>query len=177
MAITENFSKKKRRGRPYSYHGALIAIDPGGAFKKLSPDIGNRQRINELYGCQTSDWFKGKEGFEWLFECKPGTTGERRRQTIINELGRMPNYDTALRAARFLCEHKPKTDEALRYLRAYRQALHGKAKTVGNATSLCNRLIDALNAYVSRYPDTDEDSILEAIELLRGDVIDAWDNL
>lgn len=175
MAITENFSEKKRRGRPYSYHGALVAVDPGGQLKQLFPDIGNRQKINGFYGIVTLEWFKGKEGFEWLFECKPG--GEYRRRTILNELGRMPNYDTALHAARFLCEHKPKTDEALRYLRAYRQALRGKTKTVGNASSLCNRLIDALNAYVARYPDMDEDSILEAIELLRGTVIDTWDNL
>lgn len=109
--------------------------------------------------------------FSWLLVSpqRGAREGRRRilRRTLLAELGRITDDGLLVEAARLLCERKPKTREGVQWIRRLR--VEGKQKH-GDADQLADELIRTANDFLARYPETSDEDLLGAIEVLRATV-------
>jgi hypothetical protein len=124
--ISENVSKKEKRGRPRIVDSKLEEIyrnDVGSyTSRRTVHNVHYRVRAMSVLGLFDKPF---PEAFRWLCDSsKQGIKGQSDRQgyrsTIMAELGRFSD-DEVLRAyAGVICELKPKTQDAVRFLRCWR---------------------------------------------------------
>jgi hypothetical protein len=98
--------------------------------------------------------------FAWLCDNETGRT----QRTILYELGRIEDREALLEVARELCASQPRTQEGVQTIRRVRRVLKGEeVAPAGDALALANELIETLNGYLGRYPDTTTDEQLTSI--------------
>ena len=165
--ITENFSKngKRKRGRP-----GVMSPDQKAVVQALYPDKGSRSLVNKWHGITAQLWLGEREDCAWLFEVDD--KGDYKRETLHTELGRFPTAQSAYDAAMALCRDKPTVSAALPALRRWRQEAQGKTfDWCGDVDMLQHELLNALNAYLQRYPDMMPDDVIQALRGVLGKVI------
>jgi hypothetical protein len=107
-----------------------------------------------------------REPYAWLVTDWESATPEPKKKTLLAEIGRIRFADgdeTAHQVARHLCETKPKTKDAVQSLRRWRLGTQARA---GTWDGLCEEIEQAIDAYLARYPATDHEDILEALDHL-----------
>ncbi len=154
----ENFSEKKKRGRP-----PVFAPEFTKHLRNFFPEASPRSLINQAYAAKARIWLGDDERFQWIFEADH--RGRLKRQSLEYELGRFPTAEDATEAALWLCEHKPTVKDGMTVIRRWRLSLEGKEQQLeGDPIQLANELIDTVNAYLKRYPKTSHETILEAMQ-------------
>ena len=118
-AITENISKKRRRGRPYSVF--TDANDMREMIARCRDVRTERSVANRLYYHHALSVIGGgrESDLHWLADVCTG----RYRRTILTELGRIDDEDLLLDVALDLCQKKPKTVKAVSLIRQRRGVL------------------------------------------------------
>lgn len=161
----ENISKK--RGRPKRFDDNTEAVlEATGLFTEITSE---RARTNIMYrqlalsvlmGANTNN----KYGWLFDFECLSSQkSGARPKFTLLSELGRIADPAGICDMAAWLCEHKPSTREGILIIRRYR----GVKADGPTKKTLSDELIDTINGYLRRYPDTEWQSVLEALNVTR----------
>jgi hypothetical protein len=156
----ENFSEKPKRGRPRRLDPTAEAL-----YRNLYPEHGARSLQNTIYLIEAFGWLKDETACAWLMEKTP--QGEWKRRTLMQELGRFPDRETALEAALWVCERRPKVREGVIELRRLRLAHAGvEPQLAGDSDELMQVLAKAIDGYRKRYPKTPWADVLEALEAL-----------
>ena len=88
--------------------------------------------------------------------------------SILAALGRLDDPERILHMAREIAEKRVPTRAAVAWIRRCRFADGSRA--VGTAAQLRQELLRACNDFLARYPDTDRDGIVEAVDRFREDV-------
>jgi hypothetical protein len=90
---------------------------------------------------------KHEPSFTWLID--EDASAPIFRQTILAELGRIPDPDDMLAVARLICERKPKTRDAVATIRAYRMGRRPKSSPAG----LVRAVASAIREYVAGHSE------------------------
>jgi hypothetical protein len=107
----ENFSQNKaKRGRPRLVPEYMLSL-----FPEHSP----RSMQNEFHRLTAVQWLRDVPDFAWLLELTPHRS-RYRRGTLLAEVGRLPDRETAIEAAQWLCEHTPKVTDGVAIVRRWR---------------------------------------------------------
>jgi hypothetical protein len=157
-AIIEKFSKK--RGRPAWAGKPMMA--------SLYHEHGERSLNNMIAAGEAShalDFPKHDAALNWLFETTPA--GRFKRGTLIAEIGRLQNPDLIKSVAEYICKEKPKVKDGVIMVRSYRRSLQGYKPSPPSAITLTNEILQAINNYVMRYPETTMLQITAALENAR----------
>jgi len=112
-AITENFSKRPKLGRPCT---VFSGPDDKREWMKLHDDVrSERSIVNRAYFWDALIALgEGHEvEFVWLADAK----ADRFRHTILTELGRIKDREEIRDLAEFICEYKMRTSEAVCFIR------------------------------------------------------------
>lgn len=168
-------SKNRGRGRPRKIDDAPL--------REYFPNLSRRQRQNLYYAGAARTMLETLSGSKfdpikhgWILK----------KFSILTELGRMiepelnkpdeenqegfepgnpsPGVVMFVRSLEWLGENKPKTKDAVLYLRRYRTGKAPKA----DPTELANEVIDAINSYARRNPDLTRELIAQALVLVFG---------
>jgi hypothetical protein len=92
---------------------------------------------------------------------------EWKRRTLMQELGRFPDRETALDAALWVCERRPKVKEGVIELRRLRLAYAGvEPRFTGDSNELGQVLAKAIDSYMKRYPQTPWGDVVKALDAL-----------
>lgn len=167
--ITEDFSEiapKRKRGRP----GIFDAVESAGpTFRNLYQDDHGRTLTNRLYQVRALRRLMDNPDFAWLLETD--VVGGWRRGSLLIELGRFPDDESAELAARRMCERKPKVRDGIVILRRWRLQCAGKAPALsGDPQLLGSDLLRTVNDFIVRYPETSSADILAALGAVTDDV-------
>jgi hypothetical protein len=144
-AISENFSEKKKRGRPRLLHPALREVFADGQTYASERTIQNTSYYIRAFGLlQHEPWA------EWLVghasqEGKPGQV----RKTILAELGRLDDDEDLLVMARAICTDCPNTRDALARIRRFRLG----RMPAGSISQLTDVLRHTVNTYLREHSD------------------------
>jgi hypothetical protein len=153
-AITEKFSKK--RGRPaWAGKSAVASLYHEHGERSLNNMIAAGEAYHAL------DFPKHDAALNWLFEQTP--QGRFKRGTLIAELGRLQNPKLIKSVAEHICKQKPKVKDGVVMVRSYRRSLQGYKPAAPSAITLTNEIIQAINNYVMRYPETTKLQITAAL--------------
>ena len=183
--ITENFSENppaRKRGRPRIFEAT--AYGPRRGHSRIYTE---RSRLNDVYFVNAlltlTDDHPDRDRYYWL--CPDGSVSyayptlplarirPKVKTVLLTELGRiLADYgeETMRRVALQLCEDKPKTQDAVRWLRAQRLQREPRA---GTWEALCEHLSRALDDYLARYPATPDAVVSSALWTQA----DEWDDL
>jgi hypothetical protein len=107
--------------------------------------------------------------FAWLTNNGRGEE-DRTRRTLMYELGKFTNEALLIRAAERLCEERPRTKDALAWLRQVRGASRPKP---ADADELANRLINLTNEYLRGHPETTWSEVRAALATAEGQIAEA----
>lgn len=140
MLFSENFSKKKKRGRPIKN----IELEK---YEKQYPKLSNRQLLNKYY-CNLflQAIIKDNELLK-KYKLLSFIIIPKKKTTILTELGKVyskKSLKQAITLANHICTNKLATDKAISYIRKSRKL--GKDKIKGTISKLL-KVID--NAYLS----------------------------
>jgi hypothetical protein len=153
----EDSSEKSERGRPSIY---------GPGFKSWLQNnfgrLGHRAQQNMYYAFQAWNWIKDDPACSWLIE---GGPSEWKRKTLLMELGRFPDQESAMEAAVLVSKQQPRVRDGALWLRRLRLALAGKEpRMAATVEDVAARLISAIDQCIQQYPQTDWTTVLQAIE-------------
>lgn len=157
----EEFSKK--RGRPKAFSAENEAIyDAIGLFTEVKSQ---RSRTNMMYqqraiAALMNDGGNAKYGWLFDFDCMNKSPSEtnRTQKTLMCELGRIADPAGICEMAEALCSAKPSVKQGVEAIRRYRCA-----KRSGSKKTLADELISTINDYLALYPDTEWQSVLDAL--------------
>jgi hypothetical protein len=141
-------SPPRKRGRPRKAAEAAWQI-----VDKVYPHTSHRLRANHLYGMRAYRVLHDDPRFAWVMAA--------RRDTILNELGRVSDDQNLRTIALDLCAHQPTTRQALARIRAFRQETLPPATACG----LQAVLHTAIETYLAEHADVDEPADLVAAAL------------
>lgn len=164
-AFSENFSEKKKRGRPRLWHPEYEKfIRRGRQF------CDTRTLHNEDYEAHAvkvlglSPDNPPDFPFSWLGDnsrLEIGKSGRRAyRKTILAQLGRFKNKTKLIKAATEICRLKPKTQDAIKMIRGWRLG------RVPSPLSLESILRKAIDDYRKQHPDVTDAEIYETLSSL-----------
>jgi hypothetical protein len=153
-------STAKPRGRPRAFSPEQEAL-----FRNLFPEIQTRRGLqNRMYACRAISVLKQNAGGEasgrygWLV----GVSEEnpRLRFAVLTELGRLDRPSDIAALAATLCEKRypPRMAVAL-----IRQRVRRTGKALPTVDDAAGYLAGAVDAWFQRYPDADEQVMLEAL--------------
>lgn len=164
-ALSENFSEKKKRGRPRLWHPELEEI-----IRRDKQFCDTRTLHNEEYEARAvavlglSPDNPPEFPFSWLGDnsrLEVGKSGRRAyKKTILAELGRFKNKNKLINAARVICRLKPKTQEAIKMIRGWRLG------RVPSSVSLESTLRKAIDDYRKQHPGVTDAEIYETLSSL-----------
>ncbi len=158
-AISAEFSEnKRRRGQPRVTPAALEALyRMYGIFEATT----RRGNLNEYYRQRAFETLINPDAgigeFVWLWDL----SNNRIKRTLIVELGRIEDPETMISVARQLCAEKPKTQEAVARIRAWRTGKAAPAETIVDC------LAGAVERYLAAHPGITYDAVIEAIDVVR----------
>jgi hypothetical protein len=159
--LSETVSENRRRGRPRVFDAATFAR-LRAELQRDTPDVSDRTVQNRLYQYKAQALLNGHEWARWLID-PAGILRRTRgtyRQTILQELGRLPNDQDLVEMAQWICRQKPTAREAVRIIRALRRGY----RPPGDVADLSARIIDLLNDYLRHHAGVDRDLLLEALQ-------------
>jgi hypothetical protein len=176
-SITEKFSENppaKKRGRPRRFlDGAYpVAAAHFGSVRTERGQLNMRYAVMAI--AQLTEDHPDRARYEWIcpdgavLYCWSRTASLQRiapklKTTLLAELGRISveyGEDTMRKVALELCETKPKTRDALRWMRAWRLDKPDAVPTVDAIEAFLEKTI---NEYVLRYPATPVEDLLRAV--------------
>jgi hypothetical protein len=153
--ISENFSEKRKRGRPRLLHPALHEVFAQGQQYASERTIQNASyHIRAFSLLQDEPWAKWLMGYVSQ-EGKPGQI----RKTILAELGRLREDEVLRAVARQICERKPTTKDAVAMIRHYRLGRQPR----GAVDDLTDRLTTLIVEYIDSHAGVDAAMIREAL--------------
>jgi hypothetical protein len=175
--ITEKFSENtpaRKRGRPRRFEDSAYGPQSG---RNLPRAYTERSRLNNVYFTNALLAIikdnPDRDCYRWL--CPVGAEFYLYRQiplgrahpkvktVLLTELGRIrTDYgtETMRKVALQLCEDKPKTRDAVQWLRDWRLEKEPRA---GNADALYDAIVRTIQDYLDRYPATPADHIAAAL--------------
>lgn len=153
--IMENFAKSK--GRP-----TAISAETAAIYRALNPQLTDRRSLlNWHYTCRAYNAVRKIPELEWLAELR--SNGEFRRTTILQELGRITDDRLFAYTAFYLCEHKPKTKDALSYIKKVRP---GDTRQQADSLELISFIGNAIEKYDKAHKGLTFDMVLDSLEVL-----------
>jgi hypothetical protein len=179
-SITEKFSENppaKKRGRPRRFLDGAYPV-AAAHFRSVRTERGQlNMRYAVMAISQLSEDGPDRARYEWICPdgafvyCLPHAEflqeiAPKLKTTLLAELGRISadyGKDTMRKVALQLCEEKPQTRDALRWVRALRLQ---KPDAVGTADALLEALEQTINDFELRYPATPTEEILSAVTQL-----------
>jgi hypothetical protein len=161
--ISENVSTNRRRGRPRVFDAATFT-QLRAEMRQGNPDISDRTVQNHLYQYAAQQLLDDQDWAHWLIDPPAIMQGKRGayRQTILQELGRLPHDEDLLAVARFICERQPTARDAVRMIRRARLG----HKPQGTADHLADRLLALIQDYCVHHAGVDRDVLLGALQLV-----------
>lgn len=163
--ISENFSEKKKRGRP-----RLLRPDDEQTYRRSQPSCDIRTLHNQDYEVRAMRVLGLNKvnppdyPFSWLGDrskIKADVSARRfYRKTILAELGRFKSDKKLIKAATEICRLKPKTQDAIKMIRGWRLG------RVPSSVSLESIFRKAIEDYRKQHPDVTDAEIYETISSL-----------
>lgn len=162
IAISENFSEKKKRGRPRLFHPEYEKVIRRGREYTDIRTIYNQEyetRAFTVLGLSPKN--PPDFPFSWLGDESKIEVGKSRRcgfrKTILSELGRIDNDSNLIEAAKEICRLKPKTQDAVKMIRGWR------LRRAYAPVSLESSLRKAIEDYRKNHPDIKDKDIYETL--------------
>jgi len=155
-AISENISKKRRRGRPPI---AVVEGDPRNVSRS------RRSLIDRTYGSHALAVIgNGEEpDLTWLADAQAG----RYRRTVLAELGRFDDDDLLLDVAFEVCALKLKTVPAVRLIRARRHVLKpASLSELESEDGMTQALRETINRWRAANPSGTWEDVHHALQWL-----------
>ena len=159
-AASEN---KRGRGRPSKFPAELLSA---GEAQGVTTRRGQQDRI---YGALVISDIMERYGSDprrgWL------VNEETARWSVLAELGRLREQrgdDAFWEAVAWVLENRPRVKEAVAVLRRYRTGKSAPGSDIG----LYRALVETIDAYRSRHPETGWDQVESAIRMARDAVAD-----
>jgi hypothetical protein len=161
--ISATVSENRRRGRPRVFDAVTFAR-LRAQMRQDNADISDRTVQNRLYQYTAQGLLDGQDWARWLIDPKGIMQDKRRayRKTIMQELGRLQNPDLLVEMARFICERKPTTRDAVRMIRMARRGY----KPRGTADHLAARIMALVHDYHYHHAGVDQDVLLGALRIV-----------
>jgi hypothetical protein len=165
----EKFSEilpKRKRGRPLIFgeraYQNMSWLSPNNRTQR---GRSNQNWLNYALNLLKQD-HPDRERYRWLWPTLDFPYGAGVKITLLVEVGRIRyayGAEAARQVALQLCETKPKTQEGVRSLRAWRLQREAQA---GDVDGLYDALVRAIEAYLDRLPATPEETIGKALTAL-----------
>jgi len=158
-AETEVTSETKRReGRPARFSDETMAF-----VATLYPEVHSRRGLVDIaYRQRAIEVLKVIPACHWLCDFEGMVQGNDSawQPGILMELGRIDDIDAMIAVAIEVCERQPPREEAIRLVRRYRGAPRAP-----QTSQLAIEIVDTINSYIKRYPQTTWEGIHDALAL------------
>jgi hypothetical protein len=108
--------------------------------------------------------------FRWLttnLDEKETSPGTRERRTILAELGRIKKPENLLFAAREICKKKPRTIDAIAWIRAHRRGREKPASEAELALAICR----TIENYRATHGELTDEQLLDTLAALHRAVV------
>ncbi len=151
MEFMEAASKK--RGRP-----PVWSPEEMGLVRGVLPGMGDRQLQNRLCAVTALQILQSYQEGDVL-DVSPLLDDETTSTSVLAELGRIQDPATFFLATNWYLRERPKVKEAVAEIRRMRT---GKSPP-GTAAGLHRELIEKVNDYLVRHPDTTTDQVQHAL--------------
>ena len=169
-ALSENFSEKKKRGRPRLLHPEHEkSLRQGNSYCDI------RTIYNKDYATRAQTVLGIKPNnppdfpFLWLGDFSKIEIGKSQqrgyRKTILAELGRIGDDRNLIEAATEICNRKPTAEDAIEMIRGWRL---GRASV---SVSLESTVRKAIENYRKKHSETTDHDIYESLSLLEDEYL------
>jgi len=147
----ETASKKRKRGRPAIFTDEQMAL-----VQQLYPHVKSRRgQVDLAYQVDATLALGNDPAYRWLYD----PAAKMVRSSILAELGRLGHPEDIKAAARWICETKPKTKQAIVMVRSARRG--GPPKP--SAKALAAAVFQTVERYRWEHPTMPWTAIVEAI--------------
>jgi hypothetical protein len=159
---------KRGRGRPRAYNKDIVEFLIVTSGRRTERGAVEYDKASTVWGIIQDCYKADRKANAWAEYYIDPKGRDVFHVSIMSALGRLDDPDRILRMAREIAEKRVSTRAAVAWIRRCRFADGSRA--VGTAAQLRQELLRACNDFLARYPDTDRDGIVEAVDRFREDV-------